>query len=293
MATTAVAKRDQNEQLRAVLTKFEDNMARVLPKHLTPERMVTLTLLAATKTPALYQCSMESIAMSVLRISQWGLEIGTTAYLVPFKGVCTPVPAWQGLVEMILRSPRVRDVRARAVYSNERFVVSQGLQEELIHEPIFGPARGHIVAVYAVAYLAGNRGTFEVMGKDEVDRIRASAQSKDSPAWRGHYDEMAKKTVIRRLAKRLPQLSPALTDALQVQEIPAGEFSVEQEARVEPPQSRRFLPPEEPEAIVRQQDAAAEAPDAEPNYEHAEMPDELPLADARPARGRNAVTEGR
>ena len=61
---TRDAKKEQREQLRASLEKFHPSFAKVLPKHLTPDRMVTLALVAATKTPQLLQCTPESIASS-------------------------------------------------------------------------------------------------------------------------------------------------------------------------------------------------------------------------------------
>lgn len=311
MTSNAVAKRDQNEQLRSTLVRIEDKMGAVLPRHLTPERMITLALVAATKTPELYRCTPESIMLAMLRVAQWGLEIGTTAHLVPFntkikingreewQSICTPIADYKGLMELVKRSGDVRDIFARAVYANEHFLVRHGLDEALEHHPIFGSTKGELVAVYAIAYLKHGRATWEVMGKDEVDRIRNGAKSKDSPAWRDRFDEMAKKTVIRRLCKRLPQ-SAVLADALGSQEIPAA-YDMEA-ARLVPqsPQTRRFLPPEPPEPdpqeIAAQQDAAAEQGDEEPNYEDApsidELP-ELPLQGGRQPRGRNAVAEGR
>jgi recombination protein RecT len=217
--------REKRDELRAELSRYAPRFAQVLPKHLTPDRMVTLTLVAAIKTPLLFDCTMESIALSVMKISQWGLEIGETAHLVPFRDrksgtfVCTPIADWKGLIQMAINSRHVRDVQPHAVYEKERFVVRFGLEPVLEHDPIFGTdaERGTLTHAYAVAWLRDNRPTFEVMSKSEIDRIRNNAPSKDSPAWNGHYAEMAKKTVIRRLLKRLPK-SATLSEALDAYE---------------------------------------------------------------------------
>lgn len=209
-----IARTARAAQLQTDLGRFTGRLAEVLPKHITPERVITLTLVAATKTPQLFDCTTESIALSLMRVAQWGLEIGTTAHLVPFGKDCTPIADWKGLIVMIERAGVARDVKARCVYSNETFVVRGGTDETLAHEVIADDrTRGHCIAVYAMATVRGGGKTWEVMTKGEVEKIRQRAPSKNSPAWQNHWEEMAKKTAIRRLAKRLPQLG-ALADAL-------------------------------------------------------------------------------
>lgn len=225
MTGTNVARRDQQQtpavrgnpravQLQTDLSRFTGRLAEVLPRHITPERVITLTLVAATKTPQLFDCTTESIALSLIRVAQWNLEIGTTAHLVPFGKECTPIADWKGLIVMVERAGVARDVKARCVYSNETFVVRGGTDESLQHEVIADDrTRGHLVAVYAIATVRGGGKTWEVMTKAEVEKIRQRAPSKNSPAWRDHYEEMCKKTAVRRLCKRLPQVG-ALADAL-------------------------------------------------------------------------------
>ena len=222
---TAIANRENPEaarriQVRDQLAKYHDSFARVLPKHITPERLTTLALVAATRTPQILDCTPESIALALIRVSQWGLEIGTTAHLVPFKGQCTAIADWKGLVQLMIRSGHVRDVKARPVYANEHFRYEEGANAILEHHPLaVASKRGEFVGAYAIAWLKGNVTTFEFMGKDDIDAIRRSAPSRDSDAWKNHYAEMAKKTVIRRLAKRMPQAA-TLADAVTWDEDP-------------------------------------------------------------------------
>lgn len=318
---TALAKREngrgvtkeQRNELRAELSRYSESFAKVLPKTFTPERLITLTLVAATKTPQLFDCSPESIALSVVRVAQWGLEIGTTAHLVPFKGQCTPIADYKGLIQLMIRSGHVRDVKAYAVYKNEHFRVTAGAHPVLEHDPIMTEsARGPLVAAYAVAWLRGGHPTWEVMARDEIEAIRKRARSGNSEAWREHYDEMAKKTAIRRLAKRMPQ-STELADALGVEDddaapLPKGEVWI-----VEPETPAALMPgretalqdrartvssaeyggssddaPLSPDAML-----AAEDPYAEQDDRWIAAQDgELALGETR-ARSRTAQEEGR
>lgn len=207
------------DKFRGRLEKLAPQMMTVLPKYVTPERVTTLALMAATKTPKLLECTTESTILSLMQLAQSGLELGRTAYLVPFKMkdemVCTFVPAWQGLVQLMIQSRHIKDVKMRAVYSNEHFVYREGADPILEHSVMWDESkRGDLVAFYAVAFLARGGSTFEVMSKQEVDKIRNAAPSKNSPAWNNHYVEMGKKTVLRRLAKRNPQWSDALNTAV-------------------------------------------------------------------------------
>jgi hypothetical protein len=89
------------------------------------------------------------------------------------------------------------------------------------------------------------------MTRAQVDTIKGSTQSKGKwGPWKDHYEEMARKTVVRRIAKYLP-LTPELADA----------FALEDEADRSPP--RRPTLPEQPKgtaglkAIVQQKAAGA------------------------------------
>jgi recombination protein RecT len=89
------------------------------------------------------------------------------------------------------------------VYENDVFMYEYGLKEDIKHIPCMDD-RGKIIAVYAVAILKDGGHQFDVMSKAEVDNIRNSSKSKDNGPWVTHYEEMAKKTVLRRLFKWLP-----------------------------------------------------------------------------------------
>jgi recombination protein RecT len=54
----------------------------------------------------------------------------------------------------------------------------------------------------------------EVMTMDEVLAIKSRSRSGNSGPWQTDFNEMAKKTVFRRVSKWLP-LSPELVDAMQ------------------------------------------------------------------------------
>ena len=64
---------------------------------------------------------------------------------------------------------------------------------------------GQVIAAYAVATRPGNMDPdFEVMDRATIDRYRGYSRSRSGP-WDTHYVEMAEKTVLKQLLKRLPK----------------------------------------------------------------------------------------
>lgn len=194
-----------------LLDKMKPEIARCLPKHLTPERMTRIALTELRKNPMLQQCDPMSFIASIMQASQLGLEPGImgSCYLIPFKNYktgiyeCTFMPGYRGFLDLARRSGQIVSLVARSVYANDEFRYEYGLKEDIKHIP-FMEDRGKLIAVYAVAILKDGGHQFDVMSKSEVDLIRNSSKSKDNGPWVTHYEEMAKKTVLRRLFKWLP-----------------------------------------------------------------------------------------
>lgn len=175
-----------------------------LPVGVSYDRVVAAAQLAAQKDPKILLCTPQSVIMSVARIQQWGLEIGTTAHLVPFGTECTPIADYKGLAHLMIESGAVRYVDARCVYANEFFEQEQGSDARLVHRPISDvKTRGQLIGAYCVLRLPFGQSVFDFMPLGEIDAIRLakSKQWKSGPC-PGWY---AKKTVIRQVSKLIPK----------------------------------------------------------------------------------------
>lgn len=221
---------------------FEANkgaISAVLPKQISPERMLKLALYAIRSVPQLLECTTESLFGAVVQCAQLGLEPNTAlghAYLIPFRNKrenrtdVQMIIGYKGLVDLARRSGQIVSIAAHAVYENDEFNFSYGLTEELTHKPAMSN-RGDIIAFYAVAHLVGSGHAFEIMSREDIDKIKASSQSRGQwGPWRDHYEEMGRKTVIRRLSKYLPLsiefANAAALDATAEAEQPQGLDSV-------------------------------------------------------------------
>jgi recombination protein RecT len=213
---TAVARTAGEQKLAIInarLKRLEPHLAAVLPKFITPERMIRVALLAINRQPKLLSCTAESLAESMMTIATWGLEIGRTAHIVPFGDKAQAQADYKGMIELAIRCGSITSCRARVVHERDEFRVAYGLQEELIHVPTWREEAGNAVGVYAVAGLPSGEQKFDLMSAADVDRIRRRSKAKDDGPWKTDPEEMWKKTVVKRLLKMVPQ-NPLLSEAL-------------------------------------------------------------------------------
>jgi recombination protein RecT len=198
---------------------LKSEVAKALPRHLTPDRFMRVAMTAITRTPKLAQCDQYSFFQCLLTLSQFGIEPdGRRAHLIPFenhkRGVteCQLIIDYKGLVELVMRSGLVSTLHADVICDKDTFVYDCG--EIKKHEINFREPRGPVYAVYAKCVFRDGSAKSEVMTHDEGEAIRKRSRAGQSGPWVTDWNEMAKKTVFRRLSKWLP-LSAEIRDAFE------------------------------------------------------------------------------
>ena len=205
--TQLVKASDKIANVRGMLERSRGQMAAALPRHMSADRMLRITMTSIQRTPQLLDCEPRSLIGAVIQAAQLGLEpdgVLGQAYLVPFGNQVQFIPGYKGLVALARRSGQISTIEARVVHEKDAFKYSFGLKPVLEHVPTTEPEPGDVVAAYAVAHLKDGAYQFEVMLKREVDAIRGRSRAGKSGPWVTDYEEMAKKTVLRRLCKLLP-----------------------------------------------------------------------------------------
>lgn len=205
-----------NNTIFGLMDKFKDQIALALPRHMTADRMARIVTTEVRKTPELLKCNPVSLFGAVIQCSQLGLEPGNNlshAYLLPFFNSKTKthdvqlIIGYRGMLDLARRSGQIISISAFEVFDSDEFEITFGLNPNIIHKrDIKATNNDELIAVYAVAKLKDGGVQFEIMTKEQIDAIKKSskaAKSEYSP-WNTHYNEMAKKTVIRRLFKYLP-----------------------------------------------------------------------------------------
>lgn len=198
---------------RVLSDNFKKQLAIAVPKHLNADRMARIAATEIRKTPALLKTTPESFLGAVMQSAQLGLEPGSAlgqAYLVPYGNTCQLILGYRGMIDLARRSGQVLSLNAYAVREGDEFSYQLGLHPDIHHvpSPEANRIQQPITFVYAVATLRGGGYQFEVMSRAEVEAVKAKAKSKN--VWKEYFEEMAKKTVIRRLFKYLPVSIEAL-----------------------------------------------------------------------------------
>lgn len=198
--------------LSTLLNAKRESIAMVLPKHLTPERLIRMALVAASRNPVLLQCDQNSILRAMMDASSLGLEPFSAlqhAFIIPYKNNKTGTmeaqfqPGYRGLVDLARRTGQIVTIAANVVRQGDLFEYEDGYEQKLKHIPNW-THRGDIEKVYAYALLKDGGRQSVVMTKQEIDGIRAKSTCGKYGPWQDFYEEMAKKTVLKRLCKGLP-----------------------------------------------------------------------------------------
>jgi len=216
------------DSLRALFDKATPAIAQVIPAHLTPERILRVTLACVSRTPLLLECTPQSILQGVMLASQLGLDpTGGTlgqGYLVPYRNNKTGkreaqfIPGYRGLIDLARRSGNVDSIHAHPVFQKDRFTYQLGSNPGIDHVPALTDDPGPLVAAYMVAFLKDSAiPQIEIMSREQIDAIRKRSKAKDAGPWVTDFDEMARKTVVRRGAKYLP-MSVEFATGLQLQD---------------------------------------------------------------------------
>lgn len=205
----------KNMDISDMIKAMEPEIKKALPSVLTPERFTRMALNAISNTPKLQECTPMSFIAALMNAAQLGLEPNTPlgqAYLIPYHnkkaGIleCQFQVGYKGLIDLAYRNLQMQTIQAQAVYSEDEFDYELGLNARLYHKPAFGN-RGDVLGYYALFKLENGGYAFEVMAKSDIiayaQKYSQGINSSYSP-WKSNFDEMAKKTVIKRVLKYAP-----------------------------------------------------------------------------------------
>lgn len=211
-------------KLRQTLEVRREDILKALPEKIDVDRFITVALIAATKKPELYNCSIESIVLSIMESARVGLYIDNNeAALIPYGNNAEFQPMVQGITNLMLRSPGILKVDAHVVYESDEFGYEYGLYPKLVHKP--KPGSRKIVYAYATVWREATDPIFWVVDAEEIAMARSSSRAPNSPAYTKWPGEMAKKFVLKRIAKRL-DLSPEASRAIAIDHAVTGDPSM-------------------------------------------------------------------
>lgn len=225
---TDIAPPTPAQTIGAYIKQMESQIAQVLPKHITLERLTRISLTTIRTNPKLLECTVPSLLAAVMQSAQLGLEPGLLGhcYIIPYGKEATFVIGYKGMIDLARRSGNIKSIYAHAVYENDDFDYEYGLNPGLKHKPAM-TNRGQFLGAYAVAHFNDGGYQFEFMPKEEIDIRRKRSKASNSGPWVTDYEEMAKKTVVRHMFKYLPL-------SIEVMQSAAQDETVKKDFREEP-----------------------------------------------------------
>ena len=206
------------DRMKKYVQSMSGEIAKALPSVMTPERFTRIVLSTLSSNPKLAQCTPNSFLASMMTAAQLGVEPNTPlgqAYLIPYRNhgtmECQFQIGYKGLIDLAYRSGEVTLVQAHEVCENDDFTYSFGLNPDLHHIPATGD-RGEVTQYYAIWKGKNGGFGFEVMSREDVEKHgkRFSKSYNNSP-WQTNFDEMAKKTVLKKALKYAPMKTDFVT----------------------------------------------------------------------------------
>ncbi len=200
------------------LLRMEDLLSKLLPAEMCVKRLIRLFYAELAKNPSLNNCTTESICGAIMSCAQHGLEPGIAGmvYLIPRGGKCAFMLGYRGMITLSRRSGTLTSIEASCVYEKDHFKIKKGTKPDLDHEPAIVD-RGEMLGVYAIVTLTDGSKQFDFMNMSDISAVRGRSPTRNSGPWVTDFEQMAQKTVIRRLLKLAP-ISINLSSAISLDE---------------------------------------------------------------------------
>lgn len=182
-------------------------VAQALPKDLNKERFVQNCMSVLEDKPELKQANKLQLMLGFLKGAYLGLDfMNKECYLIPYGNSVQFQTDYKGEKKFVKNySIRpIKDIYAKVVREGDFF------EERILDgQPTvdFKPLpfnNGKIIGAFAVVLYADGGMEYETMSTEDINSVRNNySKASQSKAWKYSFDEMAKKTVLRRLCKHI------------------------------------------------------------------------------------------
>lgn len=181
-------------------------------------------LSAISTNPKLAETTPQSFLGAMMTAAQLGVEPNTPlgqAYLLPYWNSksnayeCQFQLGYKGLLDLAYRSGEINSIQAHVVYSEDDFSYSFGLTPILKHIPA-RQNRGEPTHVYAIFHTKDGGYGFDVVSMEEIrNHAQRYSKSFSNGPWQSNFEEMAKKTVLKKVLKYAPLKSDFMRGIVQ------------------------------------------------------------------------------
>jgi len=151
-----------------------------------------------------------SLQNAIINIAAVGISLNPAlkhAYLVPrsdngVKKVCLDI-SYQGLLSLAMTSGAIEWGQAKIVYENDAYE-NQGIDKPPLHQQKTFGDKGKIIGAYCTVKTKSGDYLTEEMDMEAITKVQNTSKAAKGP-WKTWWEEMARKTVVKRASKYWPQ----------------------------------------------------------------------------------------
>lgn len=177
--------------------------------------------------------NMASLQNAIINVAAIGISLNPAnkhAYLVPRdKKVCLDI-SYMGLIHLAMSTGSIKWAQCKLVHEGDTYE-SNGLDHAPTHKYNPFGSRGNVIGGYCTVKTADGDYLTEEMSRADIDAIMQRSQGyksgKQTP-WKTDYNEMARKTIVKRASKYWPKVD-RLDQAIHNLNTDVGEGVQEQE----------------------------------------------------------------
>lgn len=205
--TTEIKKLKPSDEIIKNLASESSPITQLIPDKKKRDRFLAAGKTALIKNPKLAQLDRTSLYDAFMDASAQNLlPDGKHGAIVEFKGKAKWMVMTAGLMKLARNSGEIKSISMDVVFKGDEF--SYWTDEEGVHmrhvPNLFGD-RGERLGAYAVVKTKDDGIYMEFMTEAQLMDVKRMSRSGDRGPWGGPFaDEMRKKTLFRRIAKRLP-----------------------------------------------------------------------------------------
>jgi phage RecT family recombinase len=165
------------------------------------------------RNPNLAKCTQSSLIGCILQAAEVKLSPATSlaeCAFVPRNGQATFTVMYPGILKHAYNAG-LKFAKAGVVYERDQFDFDEASTPPILHHRRALKDRGTKIAAWAKVILPSGAEMIEVMSIDEVDLVRTRSAASSNGPWVTDYDQMARKTVLKRLLKYVPKSSEVMS----------------------------------------------------------------------------------
>lgn len=207
------------------MAKLAGQGAVSFPKGYNYGNNLKLAYLQLSQSGSLAKVTTASVGEALVEMVVQGLDIAKKqCYFIPYGNKLTMIRSYFGDVSALENTGLVvvGSTKAVVVYEGDEIEVAIENDEEVLKsfkaDPnVFARHNKKIIGAYAVTTLINNEKKYVFMSKEEIDKSWAKSKDPTRNVQKDFAQEMAKRTVLRRLTKYIGNFSNSL-DSLTEQQ---------------------------------------------------------------------------